>query len=229
MALFTASEPLFRAKQTELDVQDLEGLLRLRWKIGNLALLDTHYTRVDQACMLWGLVAAIMFVTAQFFSIPWTTQALLWSALTLFVTTVMVSLTWFWATVEKLRWLILTWVSLIALGLAVTDYSIFTHWGWMMGHLCTLWLGISAMGYLVSGLGLQSRSLLLIGIIHILSCYGLNYVSGWQFLVTGLVMAISLTLLGEYQWDMRLTLEFEALTTEEQQFNAQQRRLRQMP
>lgn len=228
MSLLNPTEPIFRLKQPELDVQDLRGLFRLHWRIGSLTVWESHYTRVDQACLLWGLLIAVMFVTAQFFPIPWTTQAILWSALTLVVTSVMVNFTWFWATVEKLRWLILTWAGLVALGIVVTDYSIFARWGWMMGHLCHLWLGLSAIGYAASGWGLQSRSLVLLGASHVISCYALNFLPGWHFLATGIIMTISLVMLGEYQWDMHLAPDYEGLTAEEEHFNQLQQQLRQM-
>ena len=220
MVRYNLGEPLFRFKQSDLlPVQDLCGLLRVHWRVGEITLFRSYYTRLDQSYMVWGLVLALMFATAQFSLIPWTTQALIWSVLSLSVTGLMVALTWYWSYVEEICWLVWTWVGLMLLGLTVTDYSIFSHWGFMMGHLCYLWLGLSTVGYLVTGWGLKSRAFLFMGLMHGLGCLALPYVSGWQFVFTGLTMAISLFVLGECQWDMRLPIEFKRLSLEDQQFN----------
>ena len=79
MTFFNASEPLIRCKQEHLDVQDREGLLQLRWQIGNITLFSGLYTRIDQTFLLWGLVTGGIFFTAQFFPISWSFQAILWS------------------------------------------------------------------------------------------------------------------------------------------------------
>jgi molybdopterin synthase catalytic subunit len=34
------TQPIFRTKQQHLDVQDLEGLLKIHWKIGNITLFQ---------------------------------------------------------------------------------------------------------------------------------------------------------------------------------------------
>lgn len=55
MAFFNLSEPVLRRKQTDLDMQDLCGLLKVRLQLGSLRLLSVAYTRVDQAILLWGI------------------------------------------------------------------------------------------------------------------------------------------------------------------------------
>ena len=71
MTVSPSSPALFRPKQEVLDVQDLQGLLRLNWKIGNISVFSGFYTRVDQVLILWGLICAGIFVIAQFLSISW--------------------------------------------------------------------------------------------------------------------------------------------------------------
>ena len=96
-------------------------------------------------------------------------------------------------------------------------------------RLCPLWLGLSAVGYLCTGLGLRSRTFLLTAVIHLLGIIVLDYVPGWQFLNTGLVMALSLLLLAELPWDMRSPIDYDQLTPQQKQFNQEQYRLRQIP
>jgi hypothetical protein len=219
MIQFNHVEPLFRLKQPDVTVQDLCGLLRVHLNIGNTTLFKSYYTRLDQSYMVWGVALTVIFATAQYSPLSWTTQAIVWSVLSLGVTSIMVALTWYWSYVEEISWLVWTWVGLMVGGLMITDYGVFTHWSFIMGHLCLLWLGISSIGYWITGWGLKSRAFLLMGLVHGLSCFALPYVLSWQFLFTGLTMAISLFALGEYQWDIRLPIEYKRLSLEEQQHN----------
>ncbi|NCJ07839.1 hypothetical protein GS597_15245 [Synechococcales cyanobacterium C] len=221
------SEPLLRSKQSALDIQDLKGLLHLRWRWGDWVVLDAHYTRIDQVFMLWGLIAGVIFMTAEWAPLLWTTQALLWSVVTLSISAIMIRLSWCWARIERLRWLVCFWASLMLLGVVITDIGIFGHWGWLMGHLCLLWLELCAFGYGVSAIAVQSRSLGTVGLIHGLSGVAIANLSTHSFGMTALIMAGTLLLLGEYQWDMRPPIHFHHLTPEERQFNQQQQLLRQ--
>jgi hypothetical protein len=227
MSFFNPTEPLFRPKQTALDLQDMQGLIRIHWQVGGLTLFSSQYTRIDQIFILWGLLAGAMFVSAQLLPIAWTTQAICWSLLTLVGTVAMVVWSWYWTGVERLRWLIWSWVGLIGGGILLTDWGIFAAQPLVMAHLCQLWLGLSAICYVLTGLGLRSRSLNLVAIAHLLGCAAVNHTPGWQFLLSGLVMATSLLLLGEYQWDMRPPSQFSLLSEEELEFNRQQHVLRQ--
>ena len=223
------SEPLLRHKQAALDIQDLQGLWSVNWQLGKLTLFSGFYTRIDQVSIIWALITAAIFTTAQFLPISWYTQAVVWSALTLVGTLGMVILTWFWASVERLRWLIYCWVVLMLGGVALTDLGIFLGWGEVLMRLCPLWLGLNAVGYLCTGLGLRSRTFLLTAVIHLLGIVVLDYVPGWQFLTTGLLMALSSLLLAELQWDMRSPIDYAQLTPQQKQFNQEQYRLRQFP
>lgn len=226
MSSFDFSSPLLRDKQAALDVQDLQGILNIEWKIRNKTLFSGIYTRVDQVFIIWGLLAAIFFTTAQFLPISWTTQAILWSTLSLIATSSMVVFTWFWVSVERLRWVVYSWVLLVLTGLIVTNLGIFLGWGKVLMHLCPLWLGLSATGYFYTGLGLKSRTLILNSLVHLIAIALLPHISAWQFLATGIVMGFSLLILAQLQWDMRSPITYDLLTLEQREFNRQQQKLR---
>lgn len=67
MTFFNSTVPPLRRKQKNLDFQDLQGLWRIHLQIGNTTLYSTFYTRIDQACIFWGLISAAIFFTAHFF------------------------------------------------------------------------------------------------------------------------------------------------------------------
>lgn len=226
MSAFNFSSPLLRDKQAALDFQDLQGIVSLEWKIRNKILFSGSYTRIDQIFVIWGVLAATIFTTAQFLPISWTTQAIWWTALSLIGIVSMVAFTWFWVSVERLRWVVGCWVLLVLAGLGLTDLGIFLGWGEVLMHLCPLWLGLSAVGYFYTGLGLGSRTLTLTGLVHLVMIALLPYLSGWQFLATGIVMGFSLLILAQLQWDMRSPIAYDLLTPQQQEFNRQQQQLR---
>ena len=228
MPFFNSSEPILRAKQEVLDIQDLSGLLRIHWKIGDFTLFQTLYTRIDQVFALWGGITAFIFGVAQFYPFSWIDQAIAWTVLTLLGTTLMAGMTWYWVTVEQLRWVVYCWASAMLIGVALTDYGIFGGCGWILINLCSIWLGLSALGYLASGIGMRSRTFLIIGLFHLLAIPMLSISPGWQFFNTGFVMAGSLFLLSGIQWDMRSPVETNTLTPEQRAFNRQQHQLRQL-
>ena len=228
MTFFNAAEPLLRSKQEALDVQDLYGLWRLEWKLGSITLFQGHYyTRIDLVFILWGAIVAVMFGTAQFLPLPWDLQAIVWSVLTLIGTVGTVYLTWYWAKVENLLWVVWSWVALMLLGLALTDGAVFYGWGQILISLCPLWLSLCGLGYLITGVGIRSRTFSIAGLIHALGIVAMAYFPAWQFLLTGVVMAGSLFLLAQLQWDMRPPRESDVLTLEQKEFNQQQYQLRQ--
>ena len=167
-------------------------------------------------------------MTAQFTTISWTIQAVCWSILTVTGVVVMFSLTHFWVKVEWVQWVVAWWSMLMISGVVLTDLGIWGGWGQILMYLCHLWLGLSAIGYLVTGLGLRSRALLIAATIHVLGLLALPYFIGWQFLLTGLVMTANLLFLAQVQWDMRPPLgNYNVLSEEQQRFNQQQHQLRQ--
>ena len=225
--MFNLSTPLLRIKQKEVDIQDLCGLLRIHWRVGQTTLVNNIYTRIDQVFFIWAIITAGIFLTAQFCPISWQFQAILWSILTLIGTVGMVCLSYFWVVVEQLRWVVLLWSVLMLLGVGITNIGIFCSVPGILINLCPLWLGLSAFGYIVMGWGMYSRTFILMGVLHLVGIMFLPYVLGWQFLTTGLIMAISLILLSELQWDMRPPIESKVLTSEEIKFNRKQNQLRQ--
>ncbi|QLE57931.1 hypothetical protein [Nostoc sp. TCL26-01] len=201
MSLFDFSEPILRRKQTNIDVDELEGLVYVDWQIGNTKLYSTFYTRVDQACIVWSLLIIPMFFTAQFLPLSWSLQATLWSILSCIGITIMVSWTKYWVSIRQVRWVLSCWVILLLFGIILTDVSIFMGWSGILLNLCSLWLGLSTIGYLCTGLGVRSRALIFTGMLHLLLIFLLPYIMAWQFLTTGAVMALCLLILAEFQWD----------------------------
>lgn len=198
---FDPTVPLIRRKQSAFEIEDLPGLWRVHWQLGTTTVLSTFYTQIDQSCLLWGLISGVIFGTAQFAVIDWGTQAILWSALTLVGTVVMIILSRHWTTIAPLNQIIAAWVVLMIGGLVLTDLSIFWGWGQVLAQLCTLWLGLNALGYLYTGLKMRSRAFFLVALIHLLGIAALPFVGVWQFLVTGVLMGLSSLLLAELQWD----------------------------
>lgn len=229
MSFFNPTEPILRSKQEEMDFQDRQGLLRLQLKIANKTLISTFYTRIDQVFVLWGLICTTIFLSAQFVPLSWVIQAKLWSMLTLVGTVGMIGLTHFWVKVERLRWVLYCWVVLMLTGVALTDLSIVFSWGTILMYLCPMWLGLSAIGYICTGIGMRSRAFTLASSLHLLGIVLLPYVGGWQFLTTGLVMGANLLLFAEVQWDMRPPIDYSLLTPEQIRFNKEQYQLRRTP
>jgi len=228
MVLFNPGKPIIRRKQEALDFQDRQGLLQLKLQIRNKTLFSSLYTRIDQVFVIWGLVVALIFFTAQFAPIDWITQAVFWSVLTGIATVTMTVLTHFWVQVERVRWVLYAWIVLMLGGVIITDLGIFLGWGQVLMHLCHLWLGLSAIGYFCTGWGLRSRAFFWAGIFHLLGIFALPYFIGWQFLATGLIMTANLFIFAETQWDMRPPVNNYGLLTEEQQeFNREQYLIRQ--
>jgi hypothetical protein len=228
MTAFSTTEPILRRKQHALDVQDLEGLLHINLKIKNLELFSGFYTRIDQVFLLWGCITTVIFMTAQFLTLNWTNQAIIWSVLTLIGSWGTCHLAWYWVSVERLRWVVYAWVGLMLGGVLLTNWGIFGGGWFVLPHLCRLWLGLSAIGYLITAWGVRSRALLLSGLLHLGSIVLLAYLPAWQYLMTGFITAGSLFLLAEVQWDMHSTTEDRLLTIAQKQFNQRQSELRQM-
>ena len=227
MTFFNYNQPILRWKQKAVDIQDHRGLFVFKLSRQNQTLVSTIYTRVDQSFGVWGLLSALIFMTAQFTTISWTIQAVCWSVLTLTGVIAMFGLTHFWVKVERVSWIVSWWSWLMLSGVVLTDVGIFGGWGQILMYLCHLWLGLSAVGYLVTGLGLHSRALLIAATIHLLGMLALPYCIGWQFLLTGLVMTANLLFLAQVQWDMRPPLgNYNVLSEEQKQFNQEQHKLR---
>ena len=194
---------IFQLKQSLVDPVDIHGVIRVQFGQRDNSFIITYLTRLDQALMTWGLVTAAIFLVAQFYLWDWSTQAVIWSVLSCVAVLVSGKLTWFWVTTRNQRWILYCWSLLVLVGLCLTDYGIFCGSGLILRHLCALWLGISALGYVITGIGIQAQALRFIGIVHACAIASLGLWPGWQFLLTGAVMSISLFCLALFHWDHR--------------------------
>ncbi|QIZ71588.1 hypothetical protein [Oxynema aestuarii] len=228
MTYFNSAEPILRWKQEDLDIQDLQGLWRINWQIGRLTLIQRFYTRIDLVFVFWGWIVAAMFAIAQFCPISWQIQAGFWTIVSLLGTAAMAYLSWFWVTVEKLRWLVYSWSVLIGIGLVLTDASIFYGWAAVLIRLCPLWLMLTAIGYFLMALGMRSRTFAIAALLHVSATVLLPSFSAWQFLFTGATISATLLLLAELQWDMRPPIDSDVLTPQQREFNRQQQQRRQL-
>lgn len=224
MSFFPTNQPIFSKKPDPSKIQDCKGLWRIRWKIGGQRIFARFYTRVDQSMMIWAVVTAVIFFTAQFFQINWTTQAVVWSILTLAATAIMSYLTWFWVTVEEVQWTIYWWVFLMVGGTILTDASIVYGWGEILIRLCPLWLALCGLGYVGTAWALRSRSTFLAAGFHFVGIAILPWFSGWENLVTGLIMTGTLVLFFERRWDMRPYRNSEAIASDRRDVKRDRRR-----
>ena len=184
MAYFNTAVPILSRKPKDINVQNYPGLWLVKYQLGNNIIYSTFYTRLDQACVIWGWISVVIFAIAQFFPFNWGLQAILWSALSLIGTLAMVDLTGDSAQEEPFKFLLHLWVILMLGGLILTDLSIFLGWGEILLRLCPLWLGLNALGYLFTGVAMRSRTFLVTALVHLLGIFILPYVAQWQFLTT---------------------------------------------
>ncbi|MBD0335917.1 MAG: hypothetical protein ICV62_10545 [Cyanobacteria bacterium Co-bin13] len=201
MSFFNFDVPIVSKKQSAFSICDVPGLWRVHWQVKQRVILSTFYTRHDQACLLWAVVSAAIFSAAQFLAMNWFTQAMIASGLTVLCVVGMVALTFHFSAEERLIWVLYGWSLLMLVGTLITDLSLFLGWGEILGHLCPLWLGISGIGYLITGLGMRSRAFMLIAVVHFLVLQVLPYVGLWQPLTTGIIVSGSALLIAEIQWD----------------------------
>lgn len=201
MSFFNFDSPIAARKRSAFEIQDAPGLWRIHWQVNQRVLISTFYTRHDQACLLWGAIAAGIFVTAQFLPFAWTVQALLASVSTIVGIVSMSLLTWYFVTSERITWVLGCWAALMLCGAIGTDLAVFFGWMPILINICPLWLWLNAAGYLLTGVGLRSRLFLLIGLLHLLAIGLLPHAPTWQPLITGVVISGSAFLLAELQWD----------------------------
>lgn len=201
MMFFNPEIPIITRKKSAFAIPDLPGLWRLHWQLFGITILSTFYTRHDQACLLWGVISASIFIMAQFVTLSWLTQAVLASVLTVVGIVGMLYLTWYFTKIETLSWILYGWAVLMGTGILLTDLGVFLGWGEVLMNICPMWLGLSAIGYGVMSFGMRSRAFLLISLLHLLTIGILPYVSPWQPLVTGFIISGSVFLIAELQWD----------------------------
>lgn len=216
---FTLTSPLLKRKRSAFEIEDLPGIWRIHWQLGDTTLLSTFYTRIDQACLVWGIISALIFSVAQFCAIDWRLQAILWTGLTLIGTIAMVQLSHHWRSIKPLSDVIDAWVFLMLFGVGLTDLGVFLGWGFLLVNLCPLWLILDGMGYLYTGAKMRSRAFAFIGLLNLAGLALLPHISEWQFLATGLITGISTLLMAELQWDSGdVCAHLANLQTEESNF-----------
>lgn len=201
MSFFNIDTPIFVRKRSAFDSPEMPGLWRVHWQFKDYVLYSSFYTRHDQACLLWGTIAALIFSSAQFLPVGWTTQVLLAASLTVMGILGMVGLTWKFARFERLNWVLSSWAGLMLTGAIATYEGVFGGWTWILVQVCPLWLGLSGIGYLVTGMGMRSRLFVLLGLIHLITITLLPFIPAWKPLATGLVISMSAFLIAEFQWD----------------------------
>ncbi|WP_069789995.1 hypothetical protein A5482_000695 [Cyanobacterium sp. IPPAS B-1200] len=207
MPFFKPKQPILQRKPLSVEDDYFNAMRPWRFNPHPWLPLCGVYTCIDQSMVLWGLISGFIFLVAQFCPFSWVDQAIAWSILTIIGSGIMIALTYGWTVIERLSWLLYTWVGLMVFGVIMTDLAIALGWGWLLIHLCSLWLLISAMGYLVTGFAMRSRAFFLATVIHGVAIFFLPHVIGWQFLFTGLVMMSNLLIFAEGHWDMILPNE----------------------
>jgi len=207
MRFFKPHQPILQTKQLSLNPQQLTLMKCLIIKPLKTIHLCGIYTCIDQAMIIWGVVAAIIFMTAQFSPFNWVHQATFWSIITLIGVILMTVLTYSWTVLEKISWLLYTWIILMVVGIIITDCAIAYNWSFIVSHLCALWLILSGIGYGFTGWGMRSRAFFISSIIHLSAIFILPYFISWQFFITGIVMMSNLFIFSEVQWDMLLPRE----------------------
>lgn len=210
MTSFDLNEHLLPLHPSAIALRDLSGLIKAYFKkilLKNptIVLPEFSFSELDQAFVLWGVVALAIFSTAQFSALSWTTQAYIDAVLTSAGIASTSQLTWRLACSERLRWVVVLWAVLMTGGMVATAYGIFGGVGVVLMNLCPLWLGLCAVGYLAMAVGLRSRSFSAASLVHGLAIAFLTFDPSWQFLNSGLVMASTLFFFSVVPWDMRAT------------------------
>ena len=159
------------------------------------------FSAIDQAFLVWGAIALVIFSLAQFSPISWTTQAVLDAALTGVGIAKTSGLTWAIATEAKLRWVVLLWAMLMTAGSLVTVYGIFCSSALILLNLCPLWLGVCAMGYGAMAIGMKSHCFTAAFWVHLRAIVFLSHTANCQFFTSGLVIALTLFFFSIVPWD----------------------------
>ena len=215
MTIGFSNQPMLRPKQYTLDIQELPGVWQFRHSVLGYAI----YTRVDQVCLLWGVLALLMFAAAPVSQVGWQQLALAWSGLTVMGVASMIAMVSFWARVERLMWLVYSWSVLMLLGTAVTDWGVFGSVGSVLLNLCPLWLGLCAIGHGLTGWGMRSRAFLWLAGGHGLAALIITQLGSWQYVATGVIISGSLLVLAQLRWDMRPPINYAFLSDRQQTFN----------
>ena len=162
-----------------------------------------HLSSIDQAFMLWGITSIAIFSLAQFSTISWATQSIIDTAITAVGIAWTSGLTWKVAAEANLRWVVFLWAVLMTLGMGLTAYGIFYGVSLILVNLCPLWLGLCALGYGLMAVKMRSHSFTAAALIHGAGVLSISPSLSWQFLASGLIMALTLFFFSFVPWDMR--------------------------
>jgi hypothetical protein len=210
MKFFNCDIPIFSRKTLAIEWQNRAGVWYVRWQIKRFTLLSSFYTRHDVACFLWSVISAGIFLIAQFSQTSWLVQAYFASGFTLIGVLGMAYLTWYFTFIERLGLILYSWIVLMLIGTVITDLCFLLGWGTLLMNVCSLWLGAIGLGYLITGIGMRSRAILLCSLAHFVTIGFLPYVGTWQPLTTGAVVSSCSLLLAELQWDSEGVCNYQA-------------------
>jgi len=210
MSFFNSEIPIVVWKKPPAEASLAPDVWQLHLKLGDHTIFSGFYNRHDQACLIWGAIAMVIFLMAQFMPINWMAQALFATILTCLGVVGMLFLTWSFARYERLSWVLASWTGLMLIGAIVTYQGMFGGWSWALIHICHLWLGLSGVGYLVTGMGMRSRLFLLLSALHFAAIALLPIFPGWNPLITGIVISLSAFFIAELQWDANGVCEYQA-------------------
>ncbi|MGB3788123.1 MAG: hypothetical protein WA949_08935 [Phormidesmis sp.] len=208
MTSFDFRDTIETHENESLGVQDLGGLLNIRFqpyfKLKAQNWLSFHFSSIDQAFLVWGGLTLIIFLTGQFSSMSWMTQATLDAALTGTGIAWASGLTWTLIDDKRLNWVIFLWAGLMTLGMSVTAYGIYGCVSGIMVSLCPLWMGLCALGYGAMAAGMRSHAFTAACLVHTLAIPVLYHQPSWQYLTTGLVISLTLLFFSIVPWDMQI-------------------------
>lgn len=185
-------------------MQDIGGLLATFRSQRTQYWPSLCLSSIDQAFLIWAGLTLAIFLTGQFSSVSWATQAMFDAALTGAGIASTSSLNWPLVTDERLNWVIVLWAVLMAAGAAVTAYGIYGGVSLIMVSLCPLWMGLCALGYGAMAIGMRSHAFTAACAVHALAIAALYHQPSWQYLTTGLVISSTLVFFSIVPWDMQV-------------------------
>ncbi len=207
MTSFDFRDTIETHENKSLGVQDLGGLLNTRFELHFKRNVQDWpifcFSSIDQAFLVWGGLTLIIFLTGQFSSMSWMTQAVLDAALTGAGIAWASGLTWTLIDDKRLNWVIFLWAGLMTLGVSVTAYGIYSSISVVMVSLCPLWMGLCALGYGAMAIGMRSHAFTAACFVHTLAIPMLYRQPSWQYLTTGLVISLTLLFFSVVPWDMQ--------------------------
>ncbi len=204
MTSFDLRDTIETNESESLGTQYLSGSLSSFFKQRFQDWPGVCFSPIDQAFLVWGGLTLIIFLTGQFSSMSWMTQATLDAALTGAGIAWASGLNWTLIDDERLNWVIFLWAGLMTLGMSVTAYGIYGCVSAIMVSLCPLWMGLCALGYGAMAVGMRSHAFTAACLVHILAIPVLYHQPNWQYLTTGLVISLTLLFFSIVPWDMQV-------------------------